>query len=137
MSTPREIINLPEAEYAYETFHFAQANKVGNTIWVSGQVGIDAEMNPADGMAEQARLAFLSLQAILAAAGATMADVVELTTFHTDLHSDMEAFMATKDAFFPDRYPAWTAIGVSQLAIPGLLVEVRATAVAGSGAASA
>lgn len=135
MTSSRQIINLPEAEHAYNSFHFAQANRVGNTIWVSGQVGIDAEMNPADGMAAQARLAFQSLQTILAAAGATLADVVELSSFHIDLHAGMAEFMAVKDEFFPERYPAWTAIGVSQLALPGLLVEVKAVAVAGAGAA--
>ena len=62
-----------------------------------------------------------------------MADIVELTTFHTDLRGDMAAFAAVKDEYLPDRYPSWTAVGVTQLALPELLVEIRAVAVAGSG----
>lgn len=108
---------------------------MGDTIWVSGQVGIGADMRPGDGVQAQARIAFESLKAILVEAGASLADVVELTTFHTDLRAEVEAFAAVKDEYFPDRYPSWTAVGVTQLALPELCVEVRAVAVAGSGAA--
>ena len=85
-------------------------------------------------MAAQARLAFEGVKRVLAAAGANLADVVELTTFHTDLRGEMAAFAQVKDEFFPDNYPAWTAVGVTQLAVEGLLVEIRAVAVAGSSA---
>lgn len=119
----------------YEAFHFAPATRVGDLIWVSGQVGIDAEMRPGAGMEAQARLAFEALRTVLEAAGASLADVVELTTFHTDLRGDMAEFRKVKDAYFPDRYPSWTAVGTPQLAMPEFLVEVRAVAVAGSGQA--
>jgi enamine deaminase RidA (YjgF/YER057c/UK114 family) len=119
----------------YDAYHFAPATRVGDMIWVSGQVGVDAAMRPGDGMETQARLAFESLKAVLEAAGATLADVVELVTFHTDLRGDMPAFTQFKDAFFPDRFPSWTAVGVTQLALPEFLVEVRAVAVAGCGQA--
>lgn len=48
------------------------------------------------------------------AAGVSMADIVELTTFHTDLRGDMAAFSAVEDEFLPDRYPSWTALGVAR-----------------------
>jgi enamine deaminase RidA (YjgF/YER057c/UK114 family) len=89
-------------------------------------------MRPGEGMAEQARLAFEGLKAALDEAGATLADVVELMTFHTDLRGDMAAFAPVKDSYFPDRYPSWTAVGVTQLAMPEFLVEIRAVAIAGS-----
>jgi enamine deaminase RidA (YjgF/YER057c/UK114 family) len=116
----------------YEAYHFAPATRVGDLIWVSGQVGMDAEGRPGADMAAQARLAFEALKAVLAEAGASLADVVELTTFHTDLHGGMRAFAAVKDEFFPAPYPSWTAVGVAQLARPELVVEIRAVAVAGS-----
>ena len=102
-------------------------------IWVSGQVGIDEAMVPADGIQAQSHLAFQSLRTILEAAGASLVDVVELMTFHTDLQAEVHAFGQVKDEYFPERYPAWTAVGISQLAMPGLRVEVRAVAVIGSG----
>ncbi|MFC3078102.1 RidA family protein [Phenylobacterium terrae] len=130
----RQIIPAP-MQAMYDAYHFAPATRVGDMIWVSGQVGIDAAMKPGVGMEAQARLAFEGLKTILESAGATLADVVELMTFHTDLRGDMAEFRKVKDAYFPDRYPSWTAVGVTQLAMPEFLVEVRAVAVAGSGLA--
>ena len=43
--------------------------------------------------------------------------------------------MTVKDDYFPDRYPSWTAVGVTQLALPELCVEIRAVAVVGCGGA--
>lgn len=124
---------IPAASQAmYDRYHFAPATRVGDLIWVSGQVGMDGEGRPGADMEAQARLAFEALRAVLSEAGARLGDVVELTTFHTDLRGDMRAFSAVKDEFFPASYPAWTAVGVTQLARPEFLVEVRAVAVAGS-----
>lgn len=117
----------------YDAYHFSPATRVGDMVWVSGQVGVDADMKPAEGMQAQAQIAFECLKLVLNEAGASLADVVELTTFHTDLHGDIDAFIAVKDQFFPSRYPSWSAVGVTQLALPGLLIEIRAMAVAGSG----
>jgi enamine deaminase RidA (YjgF/YER057c/UK114 family) len=90
-------------------------------------------MKPGKGMEEQARLAFQNLQSVLEEARATLNDVVELVTFHTDLRNEMAAFSKVKDTFFTKRYPSWSAVGVTQLAMPELCVEIRAVAVAGSG----
>lgn len=132
----RQSINPPGTQALYDALHFAQATRVGNMVWVSGQVGIDAAMKPGEDMAAQARLAFEGLRSVLEAAGASLADVVDLTTFHTDLRGEMRAFARVKDEYFPDRYPSWTAVGVTQLALPELRVEIRAVAVVGSGGAS-
>ncbi|MDH4608087.1 RidA family protein [Pseudomonas sp. BN102] len=129
----RQSINPPPTQVFYDNFHFSQATRVGDMIWVSGQVGIDATMTPGKDVEEQAHLAFQGLRNVLEAAGATLADVVELMTFHTELQGDMQAFAQVKDQYFPDRYPSWTAVGISQLALPGLRLEIRAVAVAGCG----
>jgi len=83
-------------------------------------------------MAAQAHLAFEGLKRTLAAAGATLEDVVELTTFHIDVPGEVEQFTKMKDEYLERNYPAWTAVGVTQLALPGFRVEIRAVAVAGS-----
>lgn len=52
-------------------------------------------------------------------------------SFHLDLAADIATFKAVKDGRMPDPYPAWTAVGVSQLgggAVPGARIEVKATA---------
>jgi enamine deaminase RidA (YjgF/YER057c/UK114 family) len=127
----RQSINPPPTQAMYDAYHFSQATRVGNTIWVSGQVGIDATMTPAKGIEAQAHLAFQALKSVLEAAGASLADIVELTTFHTDLRCEIHVFGQVKDQYLPDRYPSWTAVGVTQLALPELCVEIRAVAVAG------
>ena len=129
----RVLVNPKETQPMYDAFHFSQANRVGDTIWVSGQVGIDSNLSPASGMSAQARLAFEGVERTLAETGASLEDVVELTTFHIDLRGEMDEFAKVKDEFFPRGYPAWTAVGVTQLALPELRVEIRAVAVAGSG----
>jgi len=131
----RQSINTPSTQVFYDNFHFSQATRVGDMIWVSGQVGIDAALKPGKDIEEQAQMAFLALQQVLEAAGARLADVVELMTFHTHLQEDMPIFARIKDQFIPERYPSWTAVGIAQLALPELRVEVRAVAVAGCGAA--
>lgn len=127
----RQVVNPPGTQPIHDQLHFAQATRVGDLIWISGQVGIDARMRPGEGLTEQARLAFGNLRAALEAAGARLGDVVELTTFHLDLQGGSAAFGRVKDEFFPADYPSWTAVGVTQLAMPELLVEIRAVAVAG------
>lgn len=132
-SNKRQSIVPAPLQAFYDAYHFSPATRVGDMIWVSGQVGIDADMKPAEGMQAQAQIAFECLKLVLEEAGASLADVVELTTFHTDLHGEIEAFVAVKDQYFPSRYPSWSALGVTQLAMPGLCIEIRAVAVAGCG----
>jgi enamine deaminase RidA (YjgF/YER057c/UK114 family) len=116
----------------YQTWHFAEANRVGRTIWVSGQRGFDERDQIARDPIIQARVAFRQLERTLREAGATLDDIVCLTTYHTDM-SHLEGFRAVKDEFIRPPYPAWTIVGVSALAAPEMVVEISAIAVAGSG----
>jgi enamine deaminase RidA (YjgF/YER057c/UK114 family) len=70
---------------------------------------------------------------VLDAGGASFADVIELVTFHIGL-DHVITFSEIKDRFVPAPYPAWTAVGVDELGggtLPGLLVEIKATAYLG------
>jgi enamine deaminase RidA (YjgF/YER057c/UK114 family) len=131
----RTLINPQEVERLYDRLHFSQGVRVGDTVWVSGQVGVDDRFQPLEGMEAQARKAFENLKRVLATAGASLADVVELTSFHIDLRGEMAAFSRVKDEYFAADFPAWTAVGVTQLALEPLRVEIRAVAVVGSGTA--
>lgn len=51
-----------------------------------------------------------------------------MTTYHVGLAGHLEEFCAVKDAFISAQYPAWTAVGISELASPGAAVEIRITA---------
>jgi len=127
------LVNPPGTEQIYSSWQFSQAVRVGDTVWVSGQVGVDENMTPGEGIEAQARLMFENLQGVLSEAGATLADVVEIVTFHISMQ-DIAGFAKIKSEFIPEDYPAWTAVGVTQLVLPDLLVEMKATAVIGSGA---
>lgn len=122
-------------EASYHDWHYSPVVKVGDTITVSGiPAGRGATYE------EKVRNMFEALKAHLATAGATMADVVELTTFHAGPRSseefgkEFERFAPIHHEYFPDHYPAWSALGTTALLQPGAPVEMRAVAVIGSGA---
>lgn len=116
----------------YDTWHFAEANRVGRTVWVSAQRGFDERDQISRDPTIQARVAFRQLERTLRVAGATMDDIVSLTSYHTDM-AHLDAFRGVKDEFIRAPYPAWTIVGVSGLASPEMLVEIAAIAVVGSG----
>ena len=126
------LINPKGTEFIYETMQFSQAVRVGNTVWISGQVGMSESGAVGDGIEEQARMAFQNLKKILAEAGGSLDDIVELVTYHTSM-DDIRGFSKVKSKFITKNYPAWTAVGVTALVLPSLLVEMKATAVIGSG----
>ena len=129
MTKKRKLLNPAGTEALPRSLGFSQAVQVGDTIWVSGQVGFDNNGNVAEGIEQQSRLAIESLKNILAEAGATLDDIVELITFHVDIANELSTFAQVKSELMPNIHPAWTAVGVSALAFPALRVEVRASAV--------
>ena len=126
--TDREPIVPNGQETSYERFHFAPAFRVGDTVHVSGVIGRGADGRVPEQAVEEFRATFAELAATLAAAGASLADVVELTSFHVGL-DEIGQFIAAKDEVMSKPYPAWTAIGCTGLLIPGARAEVKATAV--------
>lgn len=128
----RMLINPPGSEEFYNTWHFSQAVRVGDTVWIAGQLGIGPDGHPGATIEEQTRFAFQNLVRVLETAGATVADIVDLTTYHIAM-DDLPTVAAVKSEFIRQDFPAWTAVGVTQLALPEMLIEVKATAVIGCG----
>ncbi|MCF8036735.1 MAG: RidA family protein [Desulfobacteraceae bacterium] len=128
----KTLINPPGTEKIYQRMQFSQAVCAGSMVWVSGQVGIDENGNVAEGIEAQAQAAFANLQHVLAEAGAGLDDIVELVTYHTSM-KEIGKFLKVKAGFIPENFPAWTAVGVTELVMPELLCEIRATAVLKSG----
>jgi reactive intermediate/imine deaminase len=119
----KQIISTPNAPAAIGVY--SQAVRVGNTIWVSGQIPLDpktkelvsAEIEP------QVRQVFENLKAIVSAAGAGFDDVVKATVFLVDL-SHFALVNKVMAEYFREPYPARAAVGVS--ALPrGAQVEVE------------
>ena len=121
-------------EAAYHVYHYTPVVKVGDQVIVSGipaAVGATYE--------DKVRWMFRELERHLQTAGASLADVVELTSFHAtatgqaSFAAEFERFAPIHKEFFPAHYPAWSAVGTTALLSPGAPVELRAVAIIGSG----
>ncbi|WP_228765655.1 RidA family protein [Sphingopyxis solisilvae] len=116
----------PEARAFQEAVGYATAVIAGDTIYLSGVVA-----GPAKGESDLApgyERAFAHIAATLARAGASWDDVVDITTFHTDLAAHIDGFAAVKNRHVKAPFPAWTAIGVSRLYEPTAVVEIKVVA---------
>ena len=115
----RTIISTTNAPAAIGTY--SQAVKVGDTVYLSGQLGLDpAIMEMVEGVDAQIVRVFDNLKAVAEAAGGTLADVVKLNVYLIDLgnFAKVNAAMAN---YFSEPYPARAAIGVSALPRGGLV----------------
>ena len=116
----RTIISTPNAPAAIGTY--SQAVKVGDTVYLSGQIGLDPQsMTMVDGIDAQIVRVFENLKAVAEASGGSLADVVKLNVFLTDL-SNFAKVNETMARYFSEPYPARAAVGVKELP-RGALVE--------------
>jgi reactive intermediate/imine deaminase len=117
--------NLPRTEPLY-----SQGVRIGNTIYVSGQVSVDGAGNVIGkgDMRAQARQTLENIKHVLAAEGGSLEDVVKVTMFVTDMSRADEAREVRKD-YFVKNPPASTGVEVSRLAHPDYLIEIEAVAV--------
>ena len=109
----RSIIQTPAAPAAIGTY--SQAVKVGNTVYLSGQIGLDPHsMQLVEGIEAQIIRVFDNLKAVCEAAGATLNDIAKLNIFLTDLahFAKVNEIMAQ---YFAAPFPARAAIGVASL----------------------
>jgi enamine deaminase RidA (YjgF/YER057c/UK114 family) len=101
----------------YDVHKYSPAIRAGDLLFVSGQVGSREDGSPEPVFADQVRRAFTNLKAVLAAAGCTFDDVIDVTSFHTDPERQFETILAIRDEEIgAPPYPAWTALGVTWLA---------------------
>jgi reactive intermediate/imine deaminase len=123
---PRTIISTPLAPAAIGTY--SQAVRVGDTIYLSGQIGLDpATMRLADGIDAQIVRVFDNLKAVAEAAGGSLADVVKLNVYLTDL-IHFTTVNEVMGCYFAEPFPARAAVGVASLP-RGALVEADAVMV--------
>lgn len=122
---------LPDAlKPTYQNFKFAPGVRAGGLLHMSGILGTGADgAVPADPTAEF-EAAFQQAKMVLAEAELDFTDIVEMTTFHIGLQEHIGTFMAVKDKYINEPYPAWTAVGTTELAFPGARMELKITALA-------
>lgn len=116
MSTDPELLALQEKN------GFADAVVIGDDVILSGVV---TELKDGDPELEVAYArTFEAIAVTLKRAGATWDDVVEISTFHTDVSSQLNSFVAAKKGFVRLPHPAWTAVGTTGL-VGGGITETR------------
>lgn len=117
----------PDRQALYALHRYSAAIRSGDLLFVSGQVGSRADGSPEPDFTRQVERAFDNLSAVLAAAGGSFADVVDVTTFHTDPANQLATVMAVRETFIgAPPYPNWTAVGVTWLA--GFDFEIKVIA---------
>jgi reactive intermediate/imine deaminase len=109
----KTIISTTGAPAAIGTY--SQAVRVGDTVYLSGQIGLDPVSGQlVDGIDAQIVRVFDNLKAVAEAAGGSLADVVKLNVFLTDL-GNFAKVNETMARYFQQPYPARAAVGVASL----------------------
>jgi 2-iminobutanoate/2-iminopropanoate deaminase len=124
-----ERVEIRVDELAEPISHYTDAVRVGGLLFVSGCVPVDGDgrLVGGDDVVEQARQVFANVGAVLAAAGASFADVVKVTLYLVDV-DDRALINGVRQEVFGATRPASTLVEVGRLAIPGARLEVEAVA---------
>lgn len=114
----------------YEAKGYSHAAKRGNIVFVAGQVSKDVEgkLVGAGDIVAQVDQVFRNLKVVVEASGATLADVVKLNIYTTDLKHYRPHIREGRDKYFSEHPPATTLLVVSSLADPNFLLEIDAVA---------
>ncbi|BDI61875.1 RidA family protein [Qipengyuania nanhaisediminis] len=120
---------MPEGEGArafMEQFGFSEAVIHGDTVYLSGVI----LGGPREGETQEEAFdrGFRYIGSVLARAGSSWDDVIDITTYHVDIDASMPALAAVKSRYVNAPFPAWTAIDIDRLYSPEGLVEIKVTA---------
>lgn len=124
---PAQVL-MPPPEYraGNEQWGYAEAITHNDTIYLSGVV---AGLRPGETDQSAAfERAFKQIESILKRAGSNWDNVIDMTTYHTDLPVQLEAFVKVKARYVTAPYPTWTAIDIDRLVPDGGLVEIKVIA---------
>jgi reactive intermediate/imine deaminase len=106
--------------------HYCDAVRFGNLLFISGVPPTDAAGRVvSEDVVAQTRQVFVNMKMVLDAAGASFADVLKVTVYLLDVN-DRAKINPVRKEFFGEARPASTLIGVNELAIPGMKVEIEA-----------
>ncbi|MEM6462044.1 MAG: RidA family protein [Pseudomonadota bacterium] len=107
---------------------YVPAVRANGFLFCAGQVGRTSDLAIIEDPEAQFRACWANLQTVLLEAECGFEDVFEMTTYHVHMREHMKTFVRVKDEVFPRGTCAWTCIGVSELAYPGLLAEIKVVA---------
>ena len=124
----KRTITIPAFAHFPHDWHLSPLLDTGDFVFLSGITGTHPDLSVNADPEAQFRDTFRFLSANLQAAGLTIDHIVDMTTYHVGLREHLNAFIRVKDEFVSEPYPAWTAIGVTELITEGTLVEIRVIA---------
>jgi 2-iminobutanoate/2-iminopropanoate deaminase len=121
----REEIAVPGLAPAIS--HYTDAVRFGDLLFVSGIIAVDADLKlvGGDDVVAQTYCVFENMKKVLAVVGATFADVLKVTVFLLDVN-DRVKINKVRQEYFGSARPASTLIGVRELALPGVKIEIEA-----------
>jgi enamine deaminase RidA (YjgF/YER057c/UK114 family) len=112
----------------YEATNIPAAVRVGDMLRLTGHTGDRRDGSFAEDAEEQLRQTFSNIAQTLAEVGASWADVVEVNSYHVRFRDHQDAELTVAAEFLEAPYPAWSAVGVTELYEPEALVEIRCVA---------
>lgn len=129
METPRGVAIIADASQDFfEETSVPSAVRNNATVWVTGQTGDLPDGTVVQPVEEQIRQAFANVADCLSAAGVSWSDVVEMTTYSVGLQGQAEVMLSVAGEFLASPFPAWTAVGVTEL-WEGAVFEIQCVAV--------
>ncbi|MFI9645246.1 Rid family hydrolase [Streptomyces sp. NPDC052040] len=117
-----------ETTSAFASFGYSAAVRAHGLLFIAGTIGRRADGTIPDTIEEQTEIAIRKIEEILRLENLDPSALVDVTSYHVDIREHLTGFIEVKQRLVKAPYPGWTIIGVSGLASPGLLVEIRATA---------
>ncbi len=128
-ASDRKLYQVQTTPDPYEKFGISQAIRVGDLVFVSGQVGMDLDGKiVSDDFETQAEQAFRMLGLVLDQAGSGLDRVAKVNIYVTDM-SKFPVIVRLRDKYFRKPFPADTIVEVSALGLPGLKIEIDAIGV--------
>jgi enamine deaminase RidA (YjgF/YER057c/UK114 family) len=125
----RDAIVPPSWSEFYQATNIPAAVRIGATLRLTGHTGDRPDGSFAEEAEAQIRQSFANVATTLEACGATWADVVEINSFHVDFAGHRDAELTVAADFLEAPYPAWSAVGVTELYEPDAMYEIRCVAI--------
>lgn len=124
--TPGRRVIDPDGLHDSEEFNYSQGIVENGTFYASGQVALDTSWEiQGDDIESQTRRAFENVGMLLDEVDRDYSDVTKVTSYVINPHEHLEGIVSVWDELFDAPYPCHTLIGVDQLALEGLLVEIE------------
>ncbi|MFF0517034.1 Rid family hydrolase [Streptomyces sp. NPDC004250] len=113
---------------AFERFGYSAAVRSNGLLFIAGLIGLRPDGTCPEDIEGQTEWALRRTEELLRLEGLQFKDVVEVVSYHVDIHQHLAGFLDVKSRFFTQSRPAWSMIGASGLATPGRLIEIRSVA---------